>query len=223
MKTLVVSFVSAAALAAAGMAVADNSTVAYDNNSGSNAAGIFISGNLGYGSIGVKKSDFNDPITGTAPTKFNNTGLAWAANLGYQFNQYVAVEAGYLDFGGDKATGTISGNPVTQKDTFGGFNIAVKGILPINRQFDLFGKAGLIDMHWHETDSSSTSLLNGAGSTNKLVPLLGIGAAYNINSNVALTLQDVYSFKSKFHKDGNPVTMPSANAILTGVSYKFNV
>lgn len=222
MKKVVIGFVGAVALATAGMAAAATDGMAA-SSSNNDASGIFVSGNLGYGSIGVKKSNFNDPITNAAPTKFSNTGLAWAANLGYQFNRYFAVEAGYLDFGGDKVTGTYNGNSLTQKDTFGGFNATLKGILPINNQFNVFAKAGMIDMHWHESGSNSTNILNGVGSVSKLVPLLSIGAAYNVNSNVALTLQDAYSFKTKFHKDGNPVTMPAANAILAGVSYKFNV
>ena len=57
-------------------------------------------------------------------------------NIGYLFNQYFAIEGGltYLRNNGY--------NGWNQNPYYIG-NIAVKGILPLNNIFDLFGKAGL--------------------------------------------------------------------------------
>ncbi|PIZ03777.1 MAG: hypothetical protein COY58_07575 [Gammaproteobacteria bacterium CG_4_10_14_0_8_um_filter_38_16] len=214
MKKLIVSFVSAAALATVGMAAAGGSTAAYDNNSASNnnAAGIFVSGALGYGYVGYKKSDFFG-----APTKLDRSGLAWNANVGYQFNQYVAVEGGYSQFGQGKAS--FPGGE-TYKTTLRGFGADVKGILPINDQFNVFAKAGAVDMH-ENTDQSGATIGKLTGSA--WTPMLGLGTSYNINHNVALTLQDVYTFRTNFTKSGAKVNIPYTNDILAGVSYKFNV
>lgn len=224
MKKVVVNIVSAAALTL-GMAAATNGMAAtsqnFSNQTSSNGAGIFVSGNLGYGTIGNSASDYN--TTGQpAATSFNHDGLAWAANAGYQFNKYLAVEAGYISFGQSKAnTYNTSSQAVKATDTFGGFDAAVKGILPINNQFDVFAKAGAVDMH-DDLD------VTGAGTTTKATghswaPLLGIGTSYNINKNVALTAQDDYAFKTTYKYQGQNTRMPSGNAILAGVSYKFNV
>src|SRR3989338_3235298 len=116
MRKVVVSFVSAAALATAGMAAAANSTGAYNNQSTNNPAGIFVSGNLGYGYANYLSNDFRG-------LSVNRGGFAWNANAGYQFNQYVALEAGYTQYG----TATVKTTPNVNIH-LAGFNAAVKGI-----------------------------------------------------------------------------------------------
>ena len=73
-------------------------------------------------------------------------------------------------------------------------------------------------MHAHTTSTG-----NPVERTNSWTALLALGCSYNLNSNVALTLQDYYAFRSHFHRAGVKYTMDSANAVLAGVSYKFNV
>lgn len=213
MKKVVVMLVSAAALATVGMAAASNSMAASDQSSSSNASGIFISGNLGYSDQGYKKSDFV-----STPSKLDTTGFAWNANAGYQFNQYVAVEGGYTRFADTKATFTGLG---TNTISLYGLGMDVKGILPVSSQFDLFAKVGAMRLSEKQTvqEGSATAKLTG----NAWTPTLGLGTAFNVNSNVALTLQDAYTFKTDFKKSGVKVNMPATNAILAGVSYKFNV
>lgn len=215
MKKLVVSFVGAAALATIGMAAAGGSTAAFDNNSGlnNNAAGIFVSGGLGYGNVFAKKSDYNPQ-----PTSLKTGGLAWNTNVGYQFNQYLAVEAGYTSFGEAKATlGSMS-----LTTSLGGFGADVKGIYPINSQFDVFAKAGAIDMH-ETLEGRDSGVTIGKVTGNAWTPMLGLGTSYNINNHVALNLQDVYAFRTNFKKNGATHSMFAANAVLLGASYKFNV
>lgn len=222
MKKVVVGFVSAAALATIGMAAASNSMAAsqpaFSNN---NATGVFVSGNLGYSTIDIQQSYYNDPITGEMPTSFKADDLAWAANLGYQFNQYLALEAGYISFGQAKANTAINNTPVTASDTLGGFDANVKGIMPINSKFNVFAKFGVVNMHDDEDVSNNQASLNAHGDS--WSPLLGAGAAYNINKNIALTVQDAYALKTTYKKDGVNIDMPAANAVLAGMSFKFNL
>lgn len=223
MKNLVVSIVSAAALATAGMAAASTSTVAYDQNSGSTgAAGVFISGGLGVGTSGAKKSDYIKEV-GAEPNSLTTTGFAWNANIGYQFNRYVALEGGYINFGNTKATynGVNSGSITTN---LGGFGLDAKGILPVSSKFDVFAKAGALDMH--ETMQGKNGI-TGKVTGSHWTPDFGAGVDYNVNHNVAVSVQDIYALKTSFNAttDGvsHSVNVPSANAVLAGLSYKFNI
>lgn len=209
MKKLVVSFVSAAALAVIGVAAAGGNTAAVEQQSsdnGNNAAGIFISGNLGYNSAKFDKKDFN-----SSSVALKEGGFTWNVNAGYQFNQYFAVEGGYTSFADTHAT--LSG-VTSNKITLDGFNANAKGIYPINEQFDLFGKAGVTRLTEKQSIGTGNTALK--STEKKWTPDLGVGAAYNVNDNVALTAQDIYTFKPKG-------SIPSTNSILAGVSYKFTV
>ena len=218
MKKLVVSVVGAVALTTAGMAAANHSMAASDQSFSSNnsARGVFVSGDVGVGSIDVKQSDY-----GTNLTKFRNYGFAWAANLGYQFNKYLALEAGYMNFGQSKATASVAGVTATETNTFGGFDAAVKGILPVTSQFNLFGKVGTVDMHDDADLSVAGTSARAHGST--WVPMLGVGTSFNVTDHVALNVQDDYAFRTNYKYKGVHTFMPAANAILAGVSYKFNM
>lgn len=222
MKKLVVSVVGAVALTTAGMAAANHSMAASDQSFSSNSArGVYVSGNVGVGMVDVKKSDFNDPFTGAAPSKLTRYGFAWAANLGYQVNKYLAMEAGYMTFGKVKANTSVAGTPTTVTSNFGGFDAAVKGILPVSSQFNLYGKVGAVDMH-DDLDMS----VAGASSrehASTWVPMVGLGTSYNLTHNVALTLEDNYAFRTNYKHSGNSTFMPALNNVLAGVTYKFNV
>lgn len=199
MKKVVVGFVSAVALATIGMAAASDSMAA-STQSSSNAAGVFVSGNLGYGKQDLKNSGL--------PSK-DLRGFAWNASLGYQFNQYVAVEGGYTQF----HTIKVNTTPNSTDNTLYGVGLLAKGIYPINDQFDVFAKAGAMDM-FNKVAVGATTVRK-----SRIVPAFGIGTSYNVTSNVALTLQGITTLQSKSHA----YTMPATYAAYAGVSYKFNV
>jgi hypothetical protein len=199
MKKLVVSFVSAAALASASIAMAggmDNmaAPVQASNNS---AAGIIISGNAGYGKVNYKNVGI--------PTN-NLSGFAWNGNLGYQFNQYFAVESGYTNFH-DITVGS-------QKVHTYGIDLLAKGIYPINSQFNVFAKAGAMNLY---TKRVANNLVG--SNVSRIVPEFGIGTGYNLTHNLALTVQGIATFSTKTHN----FTMPATYAGYAGLSYKFNV
>lgn len=221
MKKIVTMLVGAAALATmtVGMAANTNSMdVSSDDNS---AAGLYVGGNLGYGVAHHELTDF-----GVQPSSLDNGSLAWMANVGYQFNKYLAAEAGYLHVGEQKASYNGVNTGITQTMQIGGFDVAGKGIIPINDQFSAFAKAGAVDLY--QTQKVSVPGTNLAKTTgNAWTPLVGLGVSYNVNSNAAIDLQDVYTVRTSYTKtiDGvaGTVFLPSTNSVLAGVSYKFAV
>lgn len=225
MKKILVGLVSAVALAtfATGMAAASKNSMVADQSS-NDSAGVFISGNLGYGSVDQEKSDYA-PVQ---PNSIDNSGVAWNINLGYQFNKNIAIEGGYTQFADTVAKfDNINGTGIngTNKTSLSGFGADAKLIFPVSDQFDLFAKGGAIDLH-------ESQLAKVAGVSEKVTgsawtPELGVGAAYNLTKNVSLSLQDIYTLKTHFTKTVNNVStrvnIPSTNAVLVGASYKFNI
>lgn len=223
MKKVVLGFVSAAALATVSMTMAGGMTnipapdQALDENSAGsshitasdhalddNSAGYIISGNLGYGKVNYNAN--TNPPLGSTPTNLN--GFAWNINIGYQFNPYFALESGYTSFP------DITLNPGEVQTS--GLDFLGKGILPINEQFNVFAKAGAMNSFTKASAGGIT--LN----RSRVVPEFGIGASYNVNSNVALTLQGITTLPMK-GPSGGTFTMPATYIGYAGASYKFNV
>lgn len=204
MKKLVVSVVSAAALVTAGMAAANHSMAASDQSFSANSArGVYVGGNVGYGKF--------DQTNSGLPAK-DLRGFTWNADLGYQFNKYAALETGYTQFH------TIKVNTTAGKvnNTLYGVSLLAKGILPVTEQFDLFAKAGAMDLFSKATTGATTS------RRARIVPALGLGTSYHVTKNVSLDVQGITTMAMKGPHKGS-YTMPATYAGYAGVSYKFNV
>ena len=205
MKKLVVGVVGAVALVTAGMAAAAATTSpvksvasAPEQTFSNSAAGFYVNAGLGWGHVAQSIQD---------ASSVSRNALAWAGFAGYQFNPYVALETGFIDFG--HATQTYDGIG-SAKESLYGFDVDAKGIYPVSNKLDVFGTAGVIRM----TDKATGIV---SGSTHAWTPDLGAGVAYHVMPTIDLTAQDVYAFKNS-DKD-----IPAANAVLAGVSYKFNI
>ena len=183
---------------------------------------IYFDGSVGLGTVNLNANDYNNPTTGLPPTEFSNYGFAWNADLGFQFNRYIAIEAGYISFGEANANTTVSiyEFPITAQDSFGGLDIMAKGILPLANHISIFGKVGAADMNDNFT-ASGAFYRSETGIT--WTPLIGLGLSYQANRNLSLNLQDYYSISTDYQKDGYDLTMPALNAILVGVSCKINI
>lgn len=195
MKKVVVSLVSATALATitAGMAAMTHSTVA----SSSNSSGFYVGGNLGYGHYNEKRV-----------AKKYRGGFAFGADLGYQFNPYFALEGGYLNYGNQQI---VLGTDRRDADLYA-LDFLAKGIYPINNQFDIFAKAGIARLDGFLSDATPAFLVS---KTDKIVAMLGLGAAYNINNQLAVNIQALYTTAAKN-------SFRQTTAVLTGITYKFN-
>ncbi len=201
MKKVVVSIVSAAALATASIAMAGGMTSMAASQP--SAAGAFVSGNLGYA-----KQD--DAIKAPIVAK-DLRGFAWNVNAGYQFNEYLALETGYTRFSDVKAA---AGASKTDAQLYG-IDLLAKAIYPINDQFNVFAKAGAMNMYRKTSVASSPSVRQ-----TRIVPEFGIGTGYNLTHNVALTLQGITTLAMKGPKNGSG-TMPATYAGYVGLTYKF--
>lgn len=178
-----------------------------------NSAGFYVNGNLGFGRYGLSSSDVN--AYNAVGFNVDRNSIAWSANVGYQFNPYIAVEAGYMQL--PYARFTVPGVSGHADLDTSAFTVDAKGIYPINEQFDVFAKAGLAV----ETQSLSGSTGPVVASHNhQVLPLFGLGVDYNINQNWAVGVQGIATLKSGGIT--NASYYPATYTALAGVTYKFS-
>ncbi len=212
MNKVFVALAGASALVVSTAGLAGGPTTAA-NAPVDHSAGFYVNGNAGYGHV-------DTPNIVDKDLKFSRNSFAWSGNVGYQFNPYIAVEAGYMALPYTKAksksfdTVNLATNS-TVKGKTDAITVAAKGIYPINQQVDLFGKAGLAYL-------SRTAVVNVNGNVtstkikgNHITPLFGLGVDYNLTQNWAVNVQGVTTLKSG---DGFPATYTA----LAGLTYKFS-
>lgn len=147
------------------------------------AADAYIGANAGQ-----NKMDFSGLKASTAYSVFG----------GYSFNEYIAAELAYVDFGSADIDGggTVKGSAVS---------INAVGSFPLGRDFSLFAKLG-----YASTKVESA----GSASETKDDTTYGIGAQYNATRNVGIRLAyDNYRVGKTTTKDSGFTSI--------GVLYKF--
>jgi OOP family OmpA-OmpF porin len=146
--------------------------------------GFYLGADAGFGATTCSACS----ITPTASASTTNTHFASTIFGGYQLNQYLALEAGWgflpdvnYEYSFSRSGSSGSGNSTASTSHFYG---AVKGILPLNDNWNLFGKIGY--------DLMSVKSVNVAGDNiSSLSPtglLLAAGGSYNFSKNLALAL-----------------------------------
>ena len=138
---------------------------AQSNDYSLDESGFYVGGNYGY--LRVEGED-----------DFDDDKDVWQGLVGYKFNEWVAVEGSFIDFGD-------YGNDIAGGDT-DGYTAAIKGILPITDRFSLYAKAGQL---WSETeynlggvssDYDDESLFVGAGLSYAITKNFLVNAEYTV-------------------------------------------
>lgn len=176
--------------------------------------GFYLNGNIGGGSVDL------DPSLATVTV--DRSGFVWSVNAGYQFNSYLAAEAGYIHLPTQriKSSGVISGTSVAvdeQLDLYG-FLLAVKGMYPFAERFDVFGKAGIAIERASGTNSvtisgTKISLVGIPENQTQVAGYFALGLEYAVTPCWKVNAQGVVVTSS----GGFPTTW----AGLAGVSYLF--
>jgi len=153
---------------------------------------------IGAGQSRAKNNDssINDELIGTgataAATTTNGHGVEYKAFLGYQFNQYFAVEGGYFNLGKfsvDSITapaGTLHGDIRNNM----GVNLDAVGTLPIvTDRFLLFARAGVQASKTSDLFIGSGAAAvpaNAAPSQNLTSYKAGAGMEFDFTKNIGL-------------------------------------
>lgn len=156
-------------------------------------AGIFFGASVGDTKLTSDEANFDANATG------------YKVFAGFTFMKFVGLEASYVDFG-EPEDEISPGSDLTVDVT--GWDVFVKGILPIGDHFDLFGKAGIVVWDAEQTLSGIT----GSASDDGNDPVYGVGMTFRFAKVVGIRLE----YERFDIEDTDDVDMASA-----GIEIKF--
>ena len=146
--------------------------------------------------------NLNAGLGGGGSSKYSAGGVASSINVGYNFNHYLAVDAGINNVTGAFFFGGSSSNIYT---------LSAKGSLPLGEVFYLYGRLGL-----GYNNSHYGSLWSGNNEYNEAVALIAAGAAFHLGKHFELHLENSY-----FSPLNNQPTASTINALQLGLQYNF--
>ncbi len=161
-----------------------------------------------YVGVGVASADHSYSLPGA--TNVNSDGWKASGKIfgGYDIDQTWGVEAGYTDFRKSDYSRTVAGVNGTGNSDGHSFYVAGKVTAPISDQFAIYGKLGAAN----NKRTLSDPVYGRSDSKTELYA--GVGAQYNLNQKVALTLEyERYGKKKDFG--------PKPDVITAGVKYAF--
>lgn len=188
------------------------------------AADLYAYGSFGRSEMDVSKSFYDTELTNAGVTGLSSTlkkgDSSYKVGIGFQVNQNLAIEGGYVDLGEAKYTASFTGGDGTAKATATGWTIAAVGILPVTQDFSVLAKAGLINAEVKISANASGpgGTASGSSSSTDWKNFFGIGAAYAVTKNIAIRAE-----WEKFNKlgDSNRTGESDVTLASVGVVYKF--
>jgi OOP family OmpA-OmpF porin len=155
-----------------------------------------------YGGLDVGGSHLSGINTDSLDS-FDKSDTAFDVNLGYRLNRNFAVEGAYTDLGKFHFSSALGDGDV--KPT--AVSLSAVGILPLQSNFSLYGKAGIAHTETKGLDASDT----------KDGLLAGAGVMYDFNRNVYAK-----AGWDRFDDVGNDATGKGhADIYSLGVGYRF--
>lgn len=217
-KLLISAFVAMAALSVGSAAFASSGN-----------PDIYVGGALGYGDThwGNFNPIFNNTLfqnatsnIGLPAVSISDTGFGATAYAGYDFNQYLAVQAGYVYF--PNAEFKVQGFPNVDVKTYG-LDLLGKVMVPVAGNLGLFAEAG--PGYLHSSVSVPATIagvigVTGTASTSNVDLVYGFGADYAITPNL---VADVSFTRFSGHSEFDTDYQPDADLYAAGLAYHFNV
>ncbi|KMN83032.1 hypothetical protein VK98_06000 [Chromobacterium sp. LK11] len=173
--------------------------------------GLYVFGNTGY-----NFSKFNSDTRAAVIKDAKAAGAIWELGAGYRFNQYLATELSYANFGKSKAMLSANSQSSDSSLRSEAARIAVLGILPVTESFEVYGKVSLNRVQ------STWKGLNQTEKRNETRAGVGLGAQYHLSKNLALRGEYEYITGKDLKKDGYTVAKNTgSNVLKAGVSFSF--
>jgi OOP family OmpA-OmpF porin len=188
------------------------------------ADGFYGVGEVTHSNTSLDSDHFDSLLAAHGATGLSSSdtgsGTQWRLQGGYRFNPYVALEAGYIDFGQADYTATYSGGSAQGSVKAGGVDVAALVSLPVGDSFSVFGKVGAVAAKVESSLSAGApaSLASGDASENVVRPLLGVGALYKLSEHVDLRAD--YDYVSGLGKSDTTGKL-DASMVSLGLAYTF--
>jgi len=169
------------------------------------ADGFYILGDIG-------KSNLEYPAFDDLALDESDT--AYSIGVGFDLNQFAAIEVAYRDFGSGQDSGIDSDEfgdfEWTDTLSASAFQASILGKLPVGDRVDVFGRIGFANL---EVDyDTNDGGFKTSESNSKTRGLFGIGASYNLTPELALRAE--YSQYAKWDD-------LKLSALTLGATYRF--
>ncbi len=166
-----------------------------------------------------------DLINETISTSLDHSAFAGRLYAGYDFNRFLAVEAGYTRFSNtniqitDVVTDSVTNQTIAASKVSGHYETQAADAVgkihaPIADGFGLYAKAGVDYL------DTKVSIAGGSASENNVGLVYGLGTDYQISPHLVADI----SF-TRFNGDNDPNSnhyQPNADFYAAGLTYKFN-
>ncbi len=165
---------------------------------------LYFLGSIGKITPGNDKATFDEmlnPGGNSAFTSSLSNGAVYDVLIGWKFNQYAAIEGGYVGTASDESyKASESGSTASANLTGEAFKLVGVGMLPLPANFGLLAKLGVAHSHLNESASATIpGLGSAAGSVgfSKDAITFGVGAKYELPSQWFVRADaDRYAFNS---------------------------
>jgi OOP family OmpA-OmpF porin len=145
---------------------------------------------LGAGAGVSRAEDWCGPYFDTTILACDNNTTGYKLYGGYRFNEFLGVEAAYVDLGTLRLDAVYLGSPVTTRTDLRGATLQGVVHLPIGRAFSLFGKAGAI--YWDLKNQASGAGFPASTKDNGVDVTVGAGGQYFLTRHFALRAEYEY-------------------------------
>lgn len=187
---------------------------------------FYVAGSIGQSRFNLDwdKSDIDSELEDAGLTvnssKLDKRDTAYKIQFGYQFNQYLALEGGYIDFGAAEYKANISGVDAKAEFEATGINIGAVAVMPLTSSFSLLAKFGFIrsDVDFNVRASAGSVSATESESGDNIDTFVGFGAQYAFTDNFALRAEYEH-FNSV--GDDNETGEAKVKLFSAGVVFKF--
>jgi len=171
--------------------------------------GAYIGGGIGYS----KLENFNDATAGSG-------GVGGKAFVGYNFNKFFGLEAGYMQFANTKYT--YKPMPVVNFTTkLGAATLLGKAYLPFqNNTVNLFASLGVAEYFSDVSVGSAYSSVKVSRTQFGQSLVAGLGASYQVSTQVNTSLE--YTYMQGHSASGSNYGIPNSNLVTLNLAYGFN-
>jgi OmpA-OmpF porin, OOP family len=184
---------------------------------------VYVYGAIGQLTFDVDKNEIDADvraITGTQPVStLDKHDTGFKVGLGFKVHPNFAIEAGWNDLGTATYKATVGSLNLKEDIKASGFSVAALALVPLNRQFTLFGKFGTINAKV-EASASATGPGGAAfvsESDTSWAPLYGVGLMFRVNEKFAIRGE-----YEKFHNLGDPNTTGEGDVTLLSIGAQFS-
>lgn len=157
------------------------------------AGEMYWAASVGQSKMDSSKSSLDNELVAAGATglasSLDDTDTAYKVQFGYQLNNNVAIEGGYIDFGKTKYKAVANEGTATAEGEGSGWIISAVGMAPINDTVSLFGKIGAIDATVKVKAAVAVPALgtfSGSAKSSDWRGTYGIGASYRFSRDISV-------------------------------------